>query len=216
MIKEGTTTSFYWLLYALGLTLILLIIGLFAYVCYCIRIKKSSFTWPINLLKTIMLFLNWVLFSPIFESIVYIYRCEGNEHIIDSNMKCYSTIHIILMVISAFFGIILLFECTLIALLFHRAQPIKEDALARAEINCEIIFLVYRTFIILLSTFVNTVTSCITLRVILIGSLSASTLLVASSLFTNISSVFLTLTFWSQLYGELSYSFMDLLLLMPS
>lgn len=157
MIQGGSTASFFWLLYALGLVLVLLIIGLFAYVLYCVKIKKYSFTWPLEVLKNIFIFLYWVLFTPIFESMVSVFRCVDGYQVIDRTMKCYGVAHIILMVVSAIFGLVLFFMGILISLLFHIAQPVPEDALARMETNVDVVFTLHRAFIVVFSTFVNTV-----------------------------------------------------------
>jgi len=45
--------------------------------------------------------------------------------------------------------------------MYHETQPVKEDALARLENNFEVVFLFYRTAIILFSTFVYTVFSVV-------------------------------------------------------
>jgi len=73
------------------------------------------------------------------------------------------------MVISAIFILILFFISIIGALLFHIAQPIKEDALARMETNIEVLILMYKSVIIVFSTFVDVVIFMLSSRELLIG-----------------------------------------------
>jgi hypothetical protein len=86
-----------------------------------------------------------VLFFPFFDSMISIFKCDGEgRHYILSELVCYSSTHTG-MVIIAIIGIILMIIISLlIATLYNETQPVKEDALSRLDSNFEWIMLAYR------------------------------------------------------------------------
>ncbi len=130
-IQAGNRASFYWMLYFAGVAVTLSIIGLFIYLHCSLSVKKFYFTWPVNLLRGFLVLLYWVFYSPVFESLLSIFRCQGGRHFIDNSLVCYEAAHIFFMVISVIFSILIFLICFLNALVYQETQPVPEDALAR-------------------------------------------------------------------------------------
>jgi len=156
-IESSKSASFFWILYFLGASVITIIIGLFIYTIYSLAIKKFYFLWPVNLLKGSLTILYWILFNPIMEAFLAVFKCENGYHTIDTTMQCYQGTHIFFIIFSVIFIILLLLVAVLAALFYNETQPIQEDAFARLEDSSEILMLLFRMGIIVYSTFVVSV-----------------------------------------------------------
>ncbi len=131
MIEDNQSVSFFWILYFFAVFVIVAIIGLIIYTIYSLSINKFYFLWPVNLLKTSLTFMYWVLFIPFMEVFMAIFRCENGHHLIDSSLQCYQGMHIFFVVFSLIFVLLLLIICSITALFYNETQPIQEEAFAR-------------------------------------------------------------------------------------
>jgi len=157
VIQSTGSATFYWLLYFAGMGIVILIISIIAFIQYSIVIKKFYFSWPVKLLRPMLLFLLWIFYTPLLESFVSMFRCREGVHYIVSNMECFSGVHIAFGILSIIFSIFLFVICLFICLLYNETQPVVDDAFARSENTFEVIFLVYRTGIVLFCNFINNV-----------------------------------------------------------
>lgn len=133
LIQNSQNSTFYWLLYFTGMGLILFVLCLFGFIQYSIYIKKFYFTWPSKLLRAMLLFLFWFLFTPLFESFISIFRCNNGYHYIVSSLQCFNGIHIAFVVLSVVFSLLLFLICFLTSLLYNETQPVPEDSFARFD-----------------------------------------------------------------------------------
>ena len=131
LIKSSQSSTFYWLLYFTGMGLVLFILSLFGFIHYSLCIKKFYFSWPTKLLRGMLPFLFWVLFTPLFESFISVFRCNNGYHYIITSVQCFNGIHILFIVLSIIFCLLLFLICFLISLLYNETQPVPEDAFAR-------------------------------------------------------------------------------------
>ena len=90
-----------------------------------------SMEWPRELIKANIPLFYWVLFSPMYEANIFIFKCEDGHHYIDTSMACYEGYHIILIVISIIFSILLISSLHLFDLFLQNTHPNPEDALAK-------------------------------------------------------------------------------------
>ncbi len=158
-IEDAKSASFFWILYFAGVAVISIIICLFVYTIYSLAIKKFYFLWPVNLLKGALTILYWILFLPFMEAFLSVFSCVNGHHKIDTSMQCYQGVHIFFVVFSFVFMFLLLGITVLSALFYNESQPIQEDAFSRIEDSTEVLMLLYRTGIVIYSTFVYTVTA---------------------------------------------------------
>ena len=96
-----------------------------------------------------------VMFFPFFDHLVSIFFCTSSSgsHYLIASLKCYSSQHIILMLLSCIALVIFLFVNLLVATLYNETLPAKKDALARLDSNFEILMVLYRLSMSIISIF---------------------------------------------------------------
>jgi hypothetical protein len=81
-----------------------------------------------------------ILFFPFFDVLVSMFNCEaGSNHYMLKDVKCYSSAHIGLVIVSILSICQFLIHNLLTSTLYNETQPVKEDALARLDSNFEIL-----------------------------------------------------------------------------
>ena len=94
-----------------------------------------------------------VLFIPFSFAMNSVFKCEGGSHYLLTDVKCLSSSHITLIIISCIGLTFFLSINLIIATLYNETQPVKENALSRLNSNFELIMLAYRYSMSLLSLY---------------------------------------------------------------
>ena len=137
MIIRYDAVIFYWLFYSLCIFLrnigcfeIILIFALFMYLAYCTCRNQEFVFWTLNLLKTNLIYFSWMFYNPLLELFVNIYICKDNTHIIDKSLRCNSSGHIVLMVITTLLIVFAVFIAVIISLLYRQSHANSQDLMA--------------------------------------------------------------------------------------
>jgi hypothetical protein len=111
--------------------------------------------WVNNLFRELILLSFSILFNPIMEAFIHIFKCEGDYHMTATSLACYSGLHIFLMIMSVLFAL-LFFLITFFFMIFQtEIDPLPDYALAKISDSCEIALVLYRVVIIIYATFVS-------------------------------------------------------------
>ena len=121
-IKMGNMIGLYWIVYIsgkfiyyiyiyiyIGILQILVFMCLMGYIRYSSKrgTNYQSMEWPRELMKSNIPLFYWVLFNPMYEACIFVLKCEDDHHYIDTSMKCFEGIHILLVIISIIFSLLL-------------------------------------------------------------------------------------------------------------
>jgi len=159
-IEYNKSAELYWTLYFFGVAYIVIVIGLFVYVVYCVSTKGSHHLWPIDLLKELFTLIPWIFYGPFMESFIGVFKCSDGVHKIDNSMRCYKGVHIFFIIFSIIMGIVLLLLTLLCALFYTETSPIKENSLAKRNQVTEVLIILFRFIVIIYTSFVYNVFSC--------------------------------------------------------
>ena len=99
----------------------------------------------------------WILFVPILESFLWIFKCENGNHVIDEGMKCYEGLHILFVILSIIYIILLLALISLSAIFYKKIQKSLEDDTSKSIDNIEILLVLYRLVIAIFCIFATSV-----------------------------------------------------------
>ncbi len=101
------------------------------YLVYCIAKKRKHAGWPLEILKVNLSYFLWACYNPIMECMITAHLCDSNnKHVIDKSVTCFSGIHIFVVILSLLFLILAVALAVLTSVLYHKTQPVAEDALA--------------------------------------------------------------------------------------
>ena len=135
----------------------MIVLILFAYVILSTQIGKFYFIWPVNLLRGHLNLFNWILFSPLMEVLISIFKCEDGKNKIVQTMNCYEGIHVFFVVLSIIIILLLLLIILLSTFLYRETQLSQTDSSAKIHDYSEILWILFRLLIVIYSTFVFTV-----------------------------------------------------------
>ncbi|CAD8075781.1 unnamed protein product [Paramecium primaurelia] len=141
------------------LGLILFALMLIFLLSYSINKSKSSFTWPIILLRFLISIFLQALYMPIIDLLLSMLACQTNQNGVLKHqlfeIECWSNIHIVHAIV-AIFGTILFFVlCTLFSLLYFESRYQPHDASSKFSGRANAIFLTYELIMVICYTFMN-------------------------------------------------------------
>ncbi|CAD8125809.1 unnamed protein product [Paramecium sonneborni] len=142
-----------------SLGLLLFALMLVFLLSYSISKSKSSFTWPIMLLRFLMTLFLQVLYMPIIDMLFSMLSCvdDQNGKIIHQlfDIECWVNIHIVHSVV-AIFGVIFYFIlCLLFTLLYFEPRYKPHEATSKQSGRANAIFLIYQFIMVISYTFMN-------------------------------------------------------------
>jgi len=122
-----------------------------------LQAKVKEYVSCIRSLSKVTPFLYWILFMPMTRILLAIYRCNNDTDtlFVDSNLKCWSAVHIIHIVLLSIFNITILLVVIMIAIFGNDTNPYNyKNPFRRFDWNFEIFFVISRVVIIVLGTFI--------------------------------------------------------------
>ncbi|CAD8209105.1 unnamed protein product [Paramecium pentaurelia] len=126
---------------------------------YSISKSKSSFTWPIMLLRFLMSLFLQVLYMPIIDLLFSMLSCTTNQngvlmHVL-FDFECWVNIHIVHSVVAIFGVILFVILCLHFSLLYFepRYQPLEASSKLSGRANA--VFLIYQLIMVICYTFMN-------------------------------------------------------------
>ncbi|CAD8162069.1 unnamed protein product [Paramecium octaurelia] len=141
------------------LGLLLFALMLMFLLSYSVSKSKSSFTWPIMLLRFLMSLFLQVLYMPIVDLLFSMLSCADNQAGVLQHqlfdVECWVNIHIVHSVV-AIFGVILFFIlCLLFSLLYYepRYQPLEASSKKSGRANA--VLLTYQLIMVICYTFMT-------------------------------------------------------------
>ena len=128
---------------------------MFSFMYYSSFKNKASPKWLAKFLIRYLTTANFILIDPFVEIFMGIFRCENGYHEFLNDMECYKGVHIVFSILSCIF-VILLTGVLIIAIIFCcESQISATNAYARLSNYDEIFGIIYRTFLIIYTTFVS-------------------------------------------------------------
>ena len=121
----------FWVAYFLSIIYIILIVILFFYSQLCIEKKSNFFPWPITLYRIILDLFVWLFFIPFLEILLSVFRFNDNIFQNVSGLQSLTGYHIVLMVVSIIFILIMLAEIFLIITFYTEFSPVRDYAWSR-------------------------------------------------------------------------------------
>jgi len=143
-------------MYGSALAVVTIILILLAYILCCTS-DSFLYQWAVTILKVLLFWSQWALFTPFMESFLSVFNCEDGQHKVIDVMKCYEGVHIFLIILSILFAILLLGIAIFCSLLLNETQPYSTDALSKSEDISDVICVFYRTVLVILSVFLTQV-----------------------------------------------------------
>ena len=153
IIEDDKNHILYWALYSIILIVITTIIGLLSYVICIASANKSYFLWPIKILNNLLILSFWVFFSPFSEVLLGIFKCENDYHKIEVSMKCYSGVHIFLIILSLLYLIFLCFINIVLSLFISKTQSDPDDCLGKFEDYMDVFLIFFRVIMAIYTIF---------------------------------------------------------------
>ncbi len=127
--------------------------ALMLYIYFALQAETKVSETLIKITRVMLLLIYSVMFFPVFDSFMSVFKCEANRHYLIHKMECYGNQHVIMIILSCI-GINLFVVINLmIATLYNETQPVEDDALARLDSNFELIMFVYRISMSILSQY---------------------------------------------------------------
>ena len=123
------------------------------FIDYSIGIGKFYFNFPVKLLGNMSSLLIWVLVSPITETMISIFDCDGSSHRIMTDVVCWGGPHLVYCVFCMYSLVLLIAITLLIAILYNESRPTSLDAFSRLDTNLELYLLLYRIALAIISVY---------------------------------------------------------------
>ncbi|MDR3549596.1 MAG: hypothetical protein P4M11_15230 [Candidatus Pacebacteria bacterium] len=114
------------------------------FIDYSISIGKFYFNFPVKLVGNMSSLLIWVLASPITETMVSIFDCDGSHHKIMLDVQCWGGAHIFYCIFCMLTLILFILVAATVALLYNESRPTSVDAFSRLDTSMELYLLLYR------------------------------------------------------------------------
>ena len=150
--------TFFWILYYFSISFIIIILILFIYMIFGTP-KQFCYKLSVLILNECLTALYWILFNPIMEIFITVFKCDNDYHEIDKKMLCYKGIHIFYVVLTLIFMIIFILITFFISIFYNETQANKRDASAKIEYTTDFVMIIYRIGIIFYTCFVSNVNS---------------------------------------------------------
>ena len=151
-ISEAKSEFFYWALMFFGVFYLFVMILLLLYMNYFLKNRKHYVEHVVKLLRIMILLMYWIFYMPFFESFISIMNCHGGYHYL-AGMQCFTGIHIFYFVLCIVFLIVLFLINIIVAMLYVETQPVQEDCLSRLESSFEVALVIYRSIVVIFSSF---------------------------------------------------------------
>jgi len=173
---KDTNYSLYITFFYIGLAVVALVYAMSFYVSFLFNRKKAVFSWPVVILKNVLLLFTTIFFLPFFEYFITIPACVENTagttvHTFFSEVECWKNGHIIhgvFAIISAIFFIVVSLTASLT---FFEYKNTNNDPTARVSSRPNFLVNVYQMIMIICLTFLTgDQFQVILLALILIGS----------------------------------------------
>lgn len=173
---KDTNYNLYITFFYIGLVVVALVFMMSLYVSYIYNRKKAVFSWPVVVLKNILLLFTTIFFLPFFEYFITIPACvddkSGNSvHQYFSEVECWKGGHIIHAVFAIITAINFIVISLTASLTFFEYKNTNNDPTARVSSRPNFLVNVYQMIMIICLTFLTgDQFQVILLALILIGS----------------------------------------------
>lgn len=137
----------------------LIIFGLFAYTMYVVTEQECRFEWTFTLLEKLLDITYWILYAPFLEAFIGIFKCSDEHHKVVTGMSCYGGVHITFIVISMIFSCLVLVIAVFCSILYTETNTVKDNVVSRIDDGDELLIVAIRLFLIIYTTFVQSVLS---------------------------------------------------------
>lgn len=118
------------------------------YVNYSFGNKKTSFTWPLYTLKSLMSIFLSVLYIPILEYYLSIVGCTSNKQGVlvqysFSTVVCWKDLHILHGCLSLMISFVFILICLIAVLLTFECRNSENDKMARTSSRANFVYILY-------------------------------------------------------------------------
>ncbi|CAD8203560.1 unnamed protein product [Paramecium pentaurelia] len=141
------------------LGLVLFSLMLIFLLSYSINKSKSSFTWPIMLLRFLISIFLQALYMPIIDLLLSMLACQTDQNGVLKHqlfdVQCWSNIHIVHAIVAIFGTILFFILCIIFSLLYYESRYQPHEASSKLTGRANAVFLTYELIMVICYTFMN-------------------------------------------------------------
>ena len=169
-IKKAEDASLFWIMYGFNIGFMTVLFILYGYANYCVVKKENYAVWPLHILKEMSGLFIWILFIPILESNLWMFKCESGRHKIVVSLECYKGKHIFFIILSIVYAILIIIMGLILSLFYKKYTNDPADASTSSIGYLEALMIFYRVIIVIYGTFASSVIIIISIGGSLLGS----------------------------------------------